>query len=343
MNMLNIVVTLLVYVRTIYYYNLWPLCELKATKVAQEVNMRKLIAYICIMSVIILTCQTSFAAKKYKTVPTVIQTDPANNFMVETDKTITIKFSENILKGNTFSRIKLAVTLKPVNITVTIENNSLIIKTKERLDYDTDYVLTIPANAVKDTSGNGLKRAFVLKFRTQPHSSDFCVRVFQYDREIKAIEEGTSYLDRKAFSLRFSIPIEGVVQLAALDDSSYYDLAEVGTKLEDIPYFVPGSGMATAGVYDSMYILNEGHHYLFYSDDDDSRLTLIDEDENSIIDTSWNIDKLQLYDADTFEFTEYSFDELPQENIYLVAISDLNNNEIIDEGECIKLVLSFAN
>ncbi len=92
-----------------------------------------------------------------------------------------------------------------------------------------------------------------------------------------------------------------------------------------------------------MYIINEGHHYLFYSDDDDSRLTLIDEDENSIIDTSWNIDKLQMYDTDTFEFTEYSFDELPLEDIYLVAISDLNNNEIIDEGECIKLVLTFTN
>lgn len=305
--------------------------------------MRKLIAYICIMSVIILTCQTTFAARKDNTAPTVIQSDPANNLMVETDKTIKIKFSEKILKGNTFSRIKLAVTLKPVNITVTIENNSLIIKAKERLDYGTDYVLTIPANAVKDTSGNGLKKAFTLKFRTQTQTSDFAVRVFQNGREIKTNSDGTAYLDRDAFSLKFYMPLEGIIQLAALDDRSYFDLAEEGTKLEDIPYFVPGSGLATDGLYDSMYIINEGHHYLFYSDDDDSRLTLIDEDENSIIDTSWDIEKLQMYDTDTFEFTEYSFDELPLEDVYLVAISDLNNNEIIDEGECIKLVLTFAN
>ncbi len=305
--------------------------------------MRKLIAYFCIMSVIILTCQTSFAARKDNKAPTVIQTDPANNLMVETDKTITIKFSEKILKGNTFSRIKLAVTPMSVNISVTIENDSLIIKAKERLDYGTDYVLTIPANAVKDTSGNGLKKAFTLKFRTQTQTSDFGVRVFQNGREIKTNSDGTAYLDRDAFSLKLYMPREGIIQLAALDDSSYYDLAEEGTKLEDIPYFVPGSGMATAGVYDSMNIINEAHHYLFYSDDDDNRLTVIGEDENSIIDALWNIDKLQMYDPETFEFTEYSFDEFPLEDIYIVAISDLNNNEIIDEGECIKLVLTFVN
>ncbi len=305
--------------------------------------MRKLIAYICIMSVIFLTCQTSFAAKKDKTAPTVVRTDPANNFMVETDKTITIKFSEKILKGNTFSRIKLAVTPMSVKITVTVENNSLIIKIREKLDYDTDYVLTIPANAVKDTSGNGLKKAFTLKFRTQPQTSDFGVRVIQNGREIKVSNDGTAYLDRNAFSLKFCMPLEGIIQLAALDNSSYYDLAEEGTRLEDIPYFEPGTGMATDGVYDSMNIINEGHLYLFYSDDDDNRLTVIGEDENSIINVLWNIDKLQVYDSEAFEFTEYSFDEFPLEDIYLVAISDLNNNEVIDEGEFIKFVLTFVN
>lgn len=306
--------------------------------------MKKYISYICMLSVIIFTCQTAFAVKKDTVAPSITYTDPGNNLSnVEINKAITVKFSEKLLKGSTFSRIKLADSQKvTVSIAANISNNSLIIRPKVRLDYDTGYVLTIPANAVKDSSGNGIKKVFVLKFRTQPDSNAFSVRVYQNGKEIKTgTHDNALHLDRSNFSIRFNMPIEGIVQLAALDASDYYELAQEGMKLEDIPYFIPGTGMAADGPYDAMYINDEGNHYMFYSDDDDSRLALISEDENSIINAEWEVNALQQLDPETYELTEYSFDEYPMDDIYIVAVCDLNDDNIIDEGEYVKLALTF--
>lgn len=306
--------------------------------------MKKLISFLCILTMLFLSLQPAFAVQKDTTPPKVLQTDPGNNGTgVEINKTITVRFSEKVVKGSTFSRIKLSDPSKtPVRISVTVEKNNLIIKAVEDFDYDTGYVLTIPANAVKDSSGNGLKKAFTLRFNTQPKPSSQVVSVFQNGKEVKLDDsDDMIHIDRNTFSLRFHIPIEGVVQLAALDNSDDYDLTEEGTQLEDIPYFIPGTGMAADGKYDSLYINNEGHHYLFYSDDSDSRLSLLFEDQNSIIDAEWQINALQILDTDTYEFNKYSFKDFPSDVIYLVVVNDINNDGIIDDGEYTKLVLTF--
>ncbi len=306
--------------------------------------MKKIFSYLFIISVVILSFQTGYAVKKDNAAPVVIQSDPVSNASnVETNKNIIIKFNEKIIKGNTFSRIKLAASQKtPVKITAGIEKNSLIIKHVKDLDFDTGYVLTVPANAVKDASGNGLKKALVLKFTTKSNSSALIVKVYQDGQEVEADSSDKSiHLDRDTFSLRFNMPIEGTVQLAALDNQEDYDLVEEGLHPEDIPYFIPGTGMAADGPYPSMYINNEGHHYMFYSDDDDSRLTLISEDENSIIEAEWQIDNLQILDPENYEFNDYSFEDFPFENIYIVVFNDVDSDNIIDEGEYSKLVLTF--
>ncbi len=306
--------------------------------------MKKVFSYLFIISIVILSFQTGYAVKKDNAAPVVIQSDPVSNASnVETNKKIIIKFNEKIIKGNTFSRIKLAASQKtPVKITAGIEKNSLVIKHIKDLDFDTGYVLTVPANAVKDASGNGLKKALVLKFTTKSNSSALIVKVYQDGQEVEADSSDKSiHLDRDTFSLRFNMPIEGTVQLAALDNQEDYDLVGEGLHPEDIPYFIPGTGMAAEGPYPSMYINNEGHHYMFYSDDDDSRLTLISEDENSIIEAEWQIDNLQILDPENYEFNDYSFEGFPFENIYIVVFNDVDSDNIIDEGEYAKLVLTF--
>lgn len=307
--------------------------------------MKRFVSFICIISILIITCQTSFSAAKDNVAPTVAKTDPGSNLStVETNKAITIKFSEQIFKGNTYSRIKLANSWTvSVNIAVTVDrNNSLIIRPKGNLENDTVYELIIPANAVKDKSGNGLKKAYILKFRTEPDSSAFNVKIIQNGNEIKAdAKDNAFYLDRSNFSLRCKMPIEGILHMAALDDSDSYDLTKEGMSLEEIPYFIPGTGMAADGPYESLYVNNEAHHYLFYSDDAHSRLPVINEDENSIIDTEFKVNDIQLLDPEIYEYTGYSLDEFPMDNIYIVAVMDLNHDGIINKGEYNKLVLIF--
>ncbi|MDF2987998.1 MAG: hypothetical protein K0R50_3508 [Eubacterium sp.] len=306
--------------------------------------MKKFFSYLCIISIVILSFQSAYAVKKDNAAPIVIQTEPGNGAAnVQTNKNIVIKFNEKIVKGNTFLRIKLADSpKKPVNITASIEKNSLVIKHINDLDFETEYVLTIPANAVKDASGNGLKKAFVLKFTTQSDTSEGIVRVFQDGKEVKAdSSDNLVHLERDTFSLRFKMPIESTVQVAALDNQFDYDFAEKGMHLEDILYFTPGTGIATDGSYPSMYLNNEGHHYMFYSDDNDSRLTLISEDEDSIIDADWQINSLLIYDSESYEYSEYSFWDFPLDNIYIIVINDIDSDNIIDEGEYSKLVVTF--
>ncbi len=103
-----------------------------------------------------------------KTAPKVVKTTPTNSATKASLTTpITINFSENILKGNTYNNIyiKNVQTGKVVAITKTISKNTLTIKmTKNRLHNDT-YIIYIPKDAFKDQAGN-LTAAYSFRFKT---------------------------------------------------------------------------------------------------------------------------------------------------------------------------------
>ncbi len=104
-----------------------------------------------------------------KTAPKVISSNPGNGATgFSKTAVITIKFSENIKTGASWSKIYMRNinTGKIVNITKSISGNTLSIKmTLNRYAYN-QYQVYIPASAVQDSAGNNLASAYVLTFRT---------------------------------------------------------------------------------------------------------------------------------------------------------------------------------
>ena len=135
--------------------------------------MKKVISFLC--AVLILSCMVSpaYAATKDTKAPTITKTNPeekGTSVMVEAS--IVIRFSENIKKGKAINEITLqGLMMKNSEYTYDIKDNLLIIKPKEDLKYNKEYTLTIPAAAVKDASGNSLKKDFTLSFITEEDPS----------------------------------------------------------------------------------------------------------------------------------------------------------------------------
>jgi parallel beta-helix repeat protein len=91
-----------------------------------------------------------------KVAPKVIKTRPTPNVKkVSLTAPLTIKFSENIVKGINFNHIRLKNRIIPkmVDITLSIQETTLIIKIRGSL-YKNTYQLYVTTTAVKDLAGN---------------------------------------------------------------------------------------------------------------------------------------------------------------------------------------------
>ncbi len=127
--------------------------------------MKKIISLICTMLLLSLTVTPAEAAAKDTKAPTVTKTNPAADsadHMIE--GTIVIRFSENILKGKSFSKITVKAKTTGVKYTGEITGNLLKLTPGTKLKYNTAYTVTIPAAAVKDKAGNELKKAYIFNF-----------------------------------------------------------------------------------------------------------------------------------------------------------------------------------
>ncbi len=99
--------------------------------------------------------------------PTVSSTDPAAGAAgVDTDKTITVTFSEDITQGSAFGSITLKKGSSDVPATKSISGRVLTIDPSSDLAENITYILTIPSSAVKDLSGNTLAAQYTLSFKT---------------------------------------------------------------------------------------------------------------------------------------------------------------------------------
>lgn len=105
------------------------------------------------------------------TAPTVNSTNPVNGAVgVPVDTDITVHFSETIQKGSEFSKIVLkkadgSAVDAAVDISPT-DGKVLTIKPNNNLLADTNYVATIPTNAIKDYSGTTLAKTCSISFTT---------------------------------------------------------------------------------------------------------------------------------------------------------------------------------
>jgi PKD repeat protein len=104
-----------------------------------------------------------------KTAPKVTQTNPTKNSIKMSLKgPITVKFSENIIRGVNCDKIYLKnlKTGQKVSITKKTANNALIIQQTTNRFSKTTYLLYIPKGAVKDQAGN-VNTEYASKFQTR--------------------------------------------------------------------------------------------------------------------------------------------------------------------------------
>ncbi|MHB8124272.1 MAG: YbhB/YbcL family Raf kinase inhibitor-like protein [Desulfitobacteriaceae bacterium] len=99
---------------------------------------------------------------------TISSTDPqSNSENVDPSKNITVTYSKNLSQGNSFKNICLKdADNKTVTTKNSIKDNTLTLKPKSTLNFGTNYIVTIPAGAVKDNKGNTLSDDYTFSFTT---------------------------------------------------------------------------------------------------------------------------------------------------------------------------------
>jgi TIR domain len=128
-------------------------------------------------------------------------------------------------------------------------------------------------------------------------------------------------LKRAPFEIRCP-HFEAAVQICAWSDASIFDAILGAKKLEDIPYFTPGTGMADT-VFGSATIelTNLGHHHFV-----PERRRVISNQQDSIFFSSVMKDDKKLTDWPT---------------VYLVVFVNFNQTNVIDSHEYECLILDF--
>lgn len=157
--------------------------------------MKKLIAFICIVLVILSMPSTAFAAKKDTKAPTVTKTNPQDKTGgIMKEASIVVRFSENVTRGKAIKDLALTDgNGNAVKYTYEIKDNLLTITPKSDLQYSMAYTLLVPALAVKDSAGNALKEDYTLNFITEEDptaekkSAD---TAYKYNMEIEANLQG---------------------------------------------------------------------------------------------------------------------------------------------------------
>ena len=104
-----------------------------------------------------------------KTAPKVSAVSPTNGATgVSRTKTVSIRLSENVIKGVNWSKvyIKNMKTGQKCKATIWISGNHIYISTNSKKAALTWYQVYIPASAIKDSAGNNLAKAYTFKFKT---------------------------------------------------------------------------------------------------------------------------------------------------------------------------------
>jgi len=163
------------------------------------------------------------------------------------------------------------------------------------------------------------------------------IKFLQGDKvyEISAGAIDSITIDRKPFSIRyFSKRYDGdnnkfySAKIAVLDRAPDPDSLKIGTSANDIPFFEPGTGMAPGAneMYDTMFVNNEGHHYLTYESDTAKRVYLVLEEKGDL-ELEWKIS------AVNYQGTSAPLSELKLDHVYFVIFIDRNLNQKVDPGE----------
>ena len=113
-------------------------------------------------------------------------------------------------------------------------------------------------------------------------------------------------------------------------------LLNPGQSIKNIPFFEPGKGMAPAknGRYDWAHITNQAHHYLFYENEQNNRVTLTTKTPEGLW-LQWPVKGF------IREGKRLRFSAIKSSVVYLVIFRDNNLNDTIDENELVIVQLCF--
>mgnify|MGYP000878652078 FL=1 len=150
------------------------------------------------------------------------------------------------------------------------------------------------------------------------------------------------YLDRDSFAIEFETKKYDEQQkkryatrIAAVTDQALVSLLKPGQKLANIPFFSEGTGLAAEEFgYGNLFIDNEGHHYITYTDEQNRRADLVSVN-GELLKLRWHIPLAYYQDKDI------EFSKLPLVNFSLVIFNDTNLNKTVDEGEFLVLFVAL--
>lgn len=173
---------------------------------------------------------------------------------------------------------------------------------------------------------------------------DKAVFIKQGDRMIKLEElESSLTLNPAPFSIvftnrpyNFKAKQFYAAQIGATKNKAAYDPVTEGQSSGSVPFFRLGTGMAAGegNRYTSLILNDEGHHYLGYGENNDTRLNLIKRKANGLLELEFPIEQIS-------DGSEMPVSEIAGRELYLLIYMDRNLNNTIDRGELRKVILQF--
>ncbi|MFA6308458.1 MAG: Ig-like domain-containing protein [Clostridia bacterium] len=220
--------------------------------------LKKSVAILCALSLVFSQCIIlGVSAKADKTAPTFKSSTPKNNQTgISTTAKITLKFSENIYKGKTFTKIKLTKSGKAVTLKMSISKTTLTITHKAAFAYKSSYVLSIPASSVKDKAGNALKKTKTIKFKTKAKVKVPVEKTYIVGTDIPAGEYVITGSAKTYWYVSSSPDIMGYLtgsgenMYITVDDGTYLTVVD-GTviPIAEAPVFASVNGKFSDGMY----------------------------------------------------------------------------------------------
>jgi methionine-rich copper-binding protein CopC len=220
--------------------------------------LKKLIAILCALSLVFSQCIIlGVSAKADKTSPTFKSSTPRNNQTgISTTAKITLKFSENIYKGKTFTKIKLTKSGKAVTLKTSISKTTLTITHKTAFAYKSSYVLSIPASSVKDKAGNALKKTTTIKFKTKAKVKVPVEKTYIVGTDIPAGEYVITGAANSYWFVSSSPDFMGILagggsnSYITVDDGTYLTVVDgTVTPIAEAPVFAPVNGKFFEGMF----------------------------------------------------------------------------------------------
>ena len=119
-------------------------------------------------------------------------------------------------------------------------------------------------------------------------------------------------------------------------DAGIFNQFEANKTFEEIPSLAAGTSMAGPqnSPYDCIFFDDQAHHYIFYANEDENRAHLVSE-ENGLLRLSFDVENYCMEDL------EINIKNSNFEQIFMVFFVDENLNQVVDEGEFVKLEVSF--